>query len=60
MTINDEELEEHHRMIRGLEKKLDRLVREGQYGNLEDAYWLIHKASLAAKRRIRRIASERL
>jgi len=57
--MNDLELEEHHRLIRGMEKKLDALLREGQYGSLEDAYWLIHKAALAAKRRIRRLASER-
>ena len=55
----DFELLEHHRIVRRLEKKLDHMLREKQYGSLEDAYWLIHRAALAAKRRVRKLAHER-
>ena len=59
MTINDLELEEHHRIIRRLEMDLDRLMRDGQYGSLEDAYALLEVQARYAKRRVRRLANER-
>lgn len=60
MTINDIELEDHHRIVRRLECDLDRLMREGQYGSLEDAYAVIENQARLAKRRVRRLARERL
>ena len=60
MTINDFELEEHHRIVRRLESDLDRLLRDGQYGSLEDAYALIENQARLAKRRVRRLARERV
>lgn len=60
MTINDLELEEHHRIIRRLDCELDRLLRDRQVGSLDDAYWLISRQALEARRRLRKIARERV
>jgi hypothetical protein len=60
MTINDLELEEHHRIIRRLDVDLDRLLRDRQIGSLEDAYWIIARAATAARRRLRKLANERV
>jgi hypothetical protein len=60
VTINDIELEDHHRIVRRLEGELDRLMREGQYGSLEDAYALIENQARLARRRVRRLANERV
>ena len=59
MNINNLELEEHHRIIRHLESQIDRMLREKQVGNLEDAYWLISRQALLARRKLRRMAYER-
>ena len=56
----DLELEEHHRAVRRLESKIDSLLREKEYASLEDAYWDISRQALAARRRLRRITSERV
>jgi hypothetical protein len=60
MTINDLELEEHHRIVRRLEGDLDRLLRDGQFGSLEDAYTIIENQARLARRRLRRLARERV
>lgn len=59
MTINDLELQEHHRLIKALNQKLDRLMSDGQYGSLADAYWSISQHALMARRKLRRMAHER-
>ena len=59
MTLNDLELEEHHRIVRRLEGDLDRLLRDGQLGSLEDAYTIIENQARLARRRLRKIARER-
>ena len=59
MNLNDMELEEHHRVIRALDGKLDKLMRERQYGSLEDAYWIISQRATQARRRLRKLANER-
>jgi hypothetical protein len=56
---SDIELEEHHRIVRRLESELDRLLRERQYGSLDDAYWLISRQALQARRRLRKICESR-
>jgi hypothetical protein len=60
MTLNDLELEEHHRIVRRLESDLDRLLRDGQHGALEDAYTIIENQARLARRRLRKIARERV
>jgi hypothetical protein len=60
MTLNDLELEEHHRIVRRLEGDLDRLLRDGQFGSLEDAYTIIENQARLARRRLRKIARERV
>jgi hypothetical protein len=55
----DLELEEHHRVVRRLESKIDSLLRERQYASLEDAYWDISRQALAARRRLRKVCNER-
>jgi hypothetical protein len=60
MNSNDLTLEEHHRIIRRLDSELDRLLRDRQVGSLEDAYWLISRQALEARRRLRKLANERL
>jgi hypothetical protein len=52
------ELEEHHRIVRRLDGDIDRLLREKQYGSLDDAYWLISRQALLARRSLRRLARE--
>jgi hypothetical protein len=57
---NDLELEEHHRIVRRLDSDLDRLLRDKQYGSLDDAYWLISRQALLARRKLRKVARERV
>ena len=59
MTLNDLELEEHHRIVRRLDADLDRLLRDGKLGSLEDAYTIIENQARLARRRLRKIARER-
>lgn len=59
MTINDLELEEHHRAVRRFEGELDKLLREAQVGALEDAYWTISRQALEARRRLRKLCGSR-
>lgn len=59
MTINDLELEEHHRILRRKEGELDSLLREAKVVELADTYWLISRQALAARRRLRKICESR-
>ena len=56
--MNDMELEEHHRIVRRLDGDLDRLLRDGQVGSLDDAYWLISRNALLARRKLRKLLRE--
>jgi hypothetical protein len=56
--MNDMELEEHHRIVRRLDGELDRLLRDGQVGSLDDAYFLISRQALLARRRLRKLAND--
>lgn len=50
-------LEEHHRIVRRLDSQLDKMLREKQYGSLDDAYWLISRQALEARRRLRKLCA---
>jgi len=56
---NDMQLEEHHRVVRRLDSEIDRLLRDKQYGSLDDAYWLISRQALQARRRLRKLCASR-
>jgi hypothetical protein len=59
VTVNDIELEEHHRIVQRMAGELDRLLRERQRGSLDDAYWIISRQALQARRRLRKICESR-